>query len=105
MFISFTNIKLLKLVPDLIDMPDITIRPVIHVLYFSMLHYGACMPQHYALQDEARELDWPTLIYVRALNVLPAWQLEATGTKMDFAAAILLVGVLGLPYVLQSSYH
>lgn len=105
MFLSFTNVKLLKLVPDLIDMPDVTIRPVIHVLFYSMLHYGACMPKHYALQDETRELDWPTLVFVRALKILPAWQLEATGTETDFAATILLVGVLGWSSVPSSVHH
>ena len=63
------------------------------------------MPKHYALQDETRELDWPTLVFVRALKISPAWQLETTGTETDFAATILLVGVLGWSSVPSSVHH
>ncbi|KAM0280087.1 hypothetical protein ACHAQH_004283 [Verticillium albo-atrum] len=94
MFLRFTDTKLIKLVPDIIDMPDVTLRPVIHVLYSSLLHYGASMPVHYALQNKSREVDHPTLVYVEALRALPAWQREATGTKTDFAAAVLMGGIL-----------
>ncbi|KAF7671046.1 hypothetical protein GT037_010827 [Alternaria burnsii] len=90
MFFGFTNTDLIKLCPDLIDMPDVTIQHVNHILYFSILHFGACMPNHYAFQDESRELDWPTLVYVGALRAIPAWQREATGTRTDSAAGMLL---------------
>lgn len=93
MFLSFTNVDLIKLVPDLIDMPDVTLRPVILVLYFTILHHAVCMPDLHSFQDRERELDYPTLLYTGALRSMPAWQREATGTKMDFAAAILMVSL------------
>lgn len=61
------------------------------------------MPKHYALQDETREFDWPTLVFVRALKILPAWQLQATDTETDFAAAILLVPTVVLCSFICSS--
>ncbi|UPL03149.1 hypothetical protein LCI18_014083 [Fusarium solani-melongenae] len=90
MFLGFMDVKLIKLVPDLINMPDVTLKPAIHVLYHCILHYAACMPEHYGFQDENAEIDYPTLAYVGALRALPMWQREATGTKTDFAAAILM---------------
>lgn len=63
--------ELIKLVPDLINMPDVTLKPVIHVLYHSILHYGSCMPKHYAFQDEDAGVDYPTLAYIGALRALP----------------------------------
>lgn len=52
-------------------MPDVTLKPVIHVLYHSILHYGSCMPKHYAFQDEDAGVDYPTLAYIGALRALP----------------------------------
>jgi len=71
MSLGFVDVRLIKLVPDLINMPDVTLKPVIHVLYHSILHYGSCMPKHYAFQDEDAEVDYPTLAYIGALRALP----------------------------------
>ena len=85
------DMKLMRMVPDLISMPDVTLEPVIHVLYHSILHYGASFPSHYTMQQGSDRTDYPTAAYIGALRSLSAWQKEATGTKTDFAAAILMV--------------
>jgi len=38
-FPSFINVKLMHLIPDIINMPEITFKPAVLVLYYSIVYY------------------------------------------------------------------
>lgn len=89
MFLGFVDTKLISLVPDLIGMPEVTLKPVIYVVYYAILYHGSAMPAHRKYQSG--EEDYPTLAYTGCLRALSGWQREATGSRTDFVAAILMV--------------
>ncbi|WAO92158.1 Hypothetical protein NCS54_00965300 [Fusarium falciforme] len=86
-FPDFINTKLMYLMPDIVDMPEISVDPASLVLYYSVLYHGSLM-----ISDETRRQEG-TLeqkIYICCLRAIPAWEGQAVKTKTDLIAAILL---------------
>ncbi|RKK78738.1 hypothetical protein BFJ71_g16417 [Fusarium oxysporum] len=87
-FPSFINIKLMHLIPDIIDMPEVTLEPAVLVLYYSIVYHGSVLiaddlgPQYSNLTQR---------VYGCCLRVLPAWRERSLGTKTDLISAILLM--------------
>lgn len=87
-FPGFINTKLMYLMPDIVDMPEISVDPASLVLYYCVLYHGSLM-----ISDETRRQEG-TLeqkIYICCLRAIPAWEGQAVKTKTDLIAAILLV--------------
>ena len=78
----------MNLMPDIVDMPEVSVDPASLVLYYSVLYHGSLM-----ISDETRRQEG-TLeqkIYICCLRAIPAWEGQAGKTKTDLIAAILLV--------------
>ncbi|KAI8711049.1 Zn(2)-C6 fungal-type domain-containing protein [Fusarium sp. LHS14.1] len=87
-FQDFINIKLMKLMPDIINMPEITIESATRILYYCMLYHGSLMLPPETISQGG---DLTEALYVYCLRALPAWQKQASGTKTDLIASILLM--------------
>lgn len=69
-------------------MPEITIEPATRVLYYSMLYHGSLMLPTETIPQGG---DLTQALYVYCRRALPAWQKQASATKTDLIASILLV--------------
>ncbi|KAK7428390.1 hypothetical protein QQZ08_005009 [Neonectria magnoliae] len=87
-FPSFINVKLMHLIPDIIDIPEVTLEPAVVVLYYSIVYHGSMViaddlgPQGSGLTQR---------VYGCCLRALPAWRDRSSGTKTDLISAILLM--------------
>ncbi|KAH7142219.1 hypothetical protein EDB81DRAFT_691713 [Dactylonectria macrodidyma] len=87
-FPDFINIKLMYLIPDIIDLQEISIDPAALILYYSILYHGSLfIPSEMTPPDE----NLIQTMYVRCLRALPPWQKKASGTKTDLITSILLM--------------
>lgn len=76
------------LIPDIINLPEISIEPTTRILYFSILYHGSLM----ILPETTPQVENLTQdMYVHCLRAIPAWRKHASGTKTDLITAILLV--------------
>ncbi|KAF5007864.1 hypothetical protein FDECE_5779 [Fusarium decemcellulare] len=87
-FQDFINMKLMYHVPEIIYMPEVSIDPSSIALYYTMLYHG-CLVSSPELSDKDESLT--QRIFLRCLRVMRKWQQQATGTKTDLVAAILLM--------------
>lgn len=92
-FPGFINIKLMHLIPDIIDMPEISIDPAVLVVYYSILYHGSLTT---AAEMTQRENNFTHRMYLCCLRTVPTWQRQIAGTKTDLIAAILIVCYLGI---------
>ncbi|ENH66705.1 hypothetical protein FOC1_g10000333 [Fusarium oxysporum f. sp. cubense race 1] len=87
-FPDFINMELMYRIPDIINLPEITVDPAALILFHCILYHGSLtLPASIAPQD------WKTTrtMYVHCLRTLPAWQMQVLGTKTDLITAILLM--------------
>lgn len=87
-FQDFINLKLMYLLPDIINFREISIQPSTRILYFSILYHGSLM-----ISPETRPYveNLTQLMYVQCLRAMPAWRKHVSGTKTDLITAILLM--------------
>ncbi|RKK16693.1 hypothetical protein BFJ66_g15202 [Fusarium oxysporum f. sp. cepae] len=86
-FPDFINMELMYRIPDIINLPEITVDPAALILFHCILYHGSLtLPASIAPQD------WKTTrtMYVHCLRTLPAWRMQVLGTKTDLITAILL---------------
>lgn len=78
----------MRLIPELIDLPEVVIEPAAITLYYSILYHGSLL-----LKNDVGRLDGqlPKRIYGLCLRALPTWLEHASGTKTDLVIAILIV--------------
>ncbi|KAF9877446.1 hypothetical protein CkaCkLH20_05146 [Colletotrichum karsti] len=88
MFVSLVNLKLIKLMPDLIDLPHVHLDPAILVVYYGILYHGCGLSASF--EGDSEGLHYARMLYLCCLRSLPLWQREATGTTTDFIAAIFM---------------
>ncbi|KAG5746429.1 hypothetical protein H9Q70_010876 [Fusarium xylarioides] len=80
--------ELMYRIPDIINMPDITVDPASLILFHCILYHGSLtLPAPIAPQDGKTT----RTMYVHCLRTLPAWQNRVVGTKTDLITAILLM--------------
>ncbi|RKK94279.1 hypothetical protein BFJ68_g15229 [Fusarium oxysporum] len=87
-FPDFINMELMYRIPDIINLPEITVDPAALILFHCILYHGSLtLPASIAPQD------WKTTrtMYVHCLRNLPAWRMRVLGTKTDLITAILLM--------------
>ncbi|EWZ40895.1 hypothetical protein FOZG_09515 [Fusarium oxysporum Fo47] len=80
--------ELMYRIPDIINLPEITVDPAALILFHCILYHGSLtLPASIAPQD------WKTTrtMYVHCLRTLPAWRMQVLGTKTDLITAILLM--------------
>ncbi|RKK76437.1 hypothetical protein BFJ71_g16938 [Fusarium oxysporum] len=87
-FPSFINVKLMHLIPDIIDMPEVTLEPAVLVLYYSIVYHGSMV-----IADDlgSQDSNLTQRVYGCCLRALPAWRERSSGTKTDLISAILLM--------------
>lgn len=90
-FLEFIDPKLFRSIPDIIDYPQIHIDAATLVVYYSILYIGLFVADT-PRRPEDGGLSYTQQLYVCCLRSLPAWQREATGTRMDFLAGLFMVG-------------
>lgn len=90
MFVSLINLKLIKLIPDLLDLPHVHLDPAILVVYYGILYHGCALGATFE-GNAGSGLQYVRMLYLCCLRSLPLWQREATGTTTDFIAAIFMV--------------
>lgn len=81
-FVSFLNIDLLSVLPDIMNSPFVNIEPVVGVMYYNALYYGL-----HKIHGPGSPL--PLAAYYKLLEAVPAWLRTATGTDLDSATAAL----------------
>ncbi|KAK1854556.1 fungal specific transcription factor [Colletotrichum chrysophilum] len=89
MFVSLINLKLIKLIPDLLDLPHVHLDPAILVVYYGILYHGCALGATFE-GNAGSGLQYVRMLYLCCLRSLPLWQREATGTTTDFIAAIFM---------------
>ncbi|KZL67501.1 fungal specific transcription factor [Colletotrichum incanum] len=88
MFLSLVNLKLIEMIPDLLEMPHVHLDPAILVVYYGVLYHGSVLGSTSMETDEG--LKYIQMLYVCCLRSLPLWQREATGTTTDLIAALFM---------------
>lgn len=88
-FLEFIDPKIFRLIPDIIDYPQIRIDAAMLVVYYCILYIGLYMADTPRRPETG--LSYTQQLYVCCLRSLPGWQREATGTRMDFLAGIFIV--------------
>nr|XP_036577229.1 fungal specific transcription factor [Colletotrichum truncatum]KAF6784141.1 fungal specific transcription factor [Colletotrichum truncatum] len=88
MFVSLINLKLIKLIPDLLELPHVHLDPAILVVYFGVLYHGCALGATF--EGSADGIQYVRMLYLCCLRSLPLWQREATGTTTDFIAAVFM---------------
>ncbi|KAJ4072609.1 hypothetical protein NW761_014748 [Fusarium oxysporum] len=87
-FPDFINMELMYRIPDIINLPEITVDPATLILFHCILYHGSLtLPASIAPQD------WKATrtMYIHCLRTLPAWRMRVLGTKTDLITAILLM--------------
>ncbi|TKW49366.1 hypothetical protein CTA1_12961 [Colletotrichum tanaceti] len=93
MFLSLVNPKLIEMIPDLLEMPQVHLEPAILVVYYGILYHGCALRlTSEEAADEAGDegQKYCQMLYVCCLRSLPLWQREATGTTTDLIAALFM---------------
>ncbi|KAH6896014.1 hypothetical protein B0T10DRAFT_479304 [Thelonectria olida] len=89
-FLSLADSKLIKIIPDIIDMPHVHLDAAILVVYYGILYHGCSLPTDMSMANVIPLSKHARKIYLCCLRALPNWQREATGTTTDFMAAIFM---------------
>ncbi|CAH0057220.1 unnamed protein product [Clonostachys solani] len=93
LFLSLIDRKLIEMVPDLLEHPQIHLDAGILVIYYATLWQGGAIT---ATLDRTTDLgSIARLAYLGCLRALPLWQREATGTYTDLLAAIAMSRMAG----------
>ncbi|KAM0571659.1 hypothetical protein ACHAO2_008013, partial [Verticillium nonalfalfae] len=80
------NIKLMYLMPHMINMPEVNIDPAALSLYHGMLYHGSLsVTTRATLQIE----NVTRVTYFHFVRAMAAWQKKFTGTRTDLVVAIL----------------
>jgi hypothetical protein len=98
-FLSLADSKLIKIIPDIIDMPHVHLDAAILVVYYGILYHGCSLPTDMSIANVIPLSKHARKIYLCCLRALPNWQREATGTTTDFMAAIFMVCSPGSLYL------
>ncbi|KAH6995398.1 hypothetical protein EDB80DRAFT_755440 [Ilyonectria destructans] len=102
-FPSFINIKRIYLIPEIINMPEISLEPAVVVLYYSILYYGSMVIEDERDPQGGNLSQW---IYGCCLRALPAWRerVLVLGTKTNLSTPILLMRASFQKYDLDFSW-
>ncbi|VUC33000.1 unnamed protein product [Clonostachys rosea] len=93
LFLSLIDRKLIEMVPDLLEHPQIHLDAGILVIYYATLWQGGAIT---AMMDKNKDLGSQARpAYLGCLRALPLWQREATGTYTDLLAAIAISRLAG----------
>lgn len=84
MYSHFLNFSVVRVVPEIRDLPHIHTDPVIMVIYYGLLFNGC--PEGVAPSTETMRN-----LYLCALRFVPVWQQQAFGSEADIVAALLMV--------------
>ncbi|KAH6697542.1 hypothetical protein F5X68DRAFT_272438 [Plectosphaerella plurivora] len=88
LFPSFLDRKLIDMLPDLMDGPNVKIDASIVLIYYCLLWQGSFFrgPGTFSNADIA----YTRQLFICCLRTIPVWYAEATGTIADFVAAIFM---------------
>ncbi|KAH7142727.1 hypothetical protein B0J13DRAFT_555987 [Dactylonectria estremocensis] len=100
-FPSFINMKLMHLIPEIVNMPEVSIEPVVLVLYYGILYHGSMLIE---TDGDPPGGNLTQQIYGCCLRALPPWRERALGTKTDLITAILLMRASFQQYDLDFSW-
>ncbi|KAK7425747.1 hypothetical protein QQZ08_007722 [Neonectria magnoliae] len=87
-FLSLVDSKLIMLIPDIIDFPQVHLDAALLIVYYGVLYHGCSLPT--TLTNSVDHTNYARQIYICCLRSLPSWQREATGTTTDFIAAMFM---------------
>ncbi|KAK7421174.1 hypothetical protein QQX98_002303 [Neonectria punicea] len=87
-FLSLVDSKLIMLIPDIIDFPQVHLDAALLIVYYGVLYHGCNLPA--TLTNNVDHTKYARQIYICCLRSLPSWQREATGTTTDFIAALFM---------------
>ncbi|KAH7159481.1 hypothetical protein B0J13DRAFT_642820 [Dactylonectria estremocensis] len=87
-FPDFINTKLMYLIPDIIDLQEISVDPTALILYYSILYHGSLFISPEMTPQGENLIQ---TMYVQCLRAIPPWQKQASGTKTDLVTSILLM--------------
>ncbi|KAJ3526587.1 hypothetical protein NM208_g11118 [Fusarium decemcellulare] len=85
-FPSLVDPKLLRLLPEIIDYPQLHVDSVTMLTYYCVLHQGASMGRG----EAHMEGNWLRKLYTCCIRALARWQHETKGSPEDFYAANLM---------------
>ncbi|KAI2896353.1 hypothetical protein CBS63078_5644 [Aspergillus niger] len=92
MFLTFINRNVLELMPDIVGLPYVHVDAAIIVVYYCVLYHGCSLPVK--KPDDATTyfpgIRYSRRLYLCSLRSLPGWQREATGSMIDFIAALFM---------------
>ena len=100
MFVDVLPRELIEAMPDIIGLPYVHLDAAVHVIYYCILYQGVWLPASNLPHRDAHR--YMRKLYICCLRSLPAWQREATGSLPDFMAAIFMVSLPHLMYLVKS---
>jgi hypothetical protein len=89
MFFNLVDRKLIEVLPDIVDLPQVHVDAAVLFIYYGILYLGCEL--HGVDSGVYAGRDYSRLLYLGCLRALPGWQREATGSTTDFAAALFMV--------------
>jgi hypothetical protein len=87
MWPDLINEPLMRIIPDLADLPHVHVDQSAIIVYYNVLIDGALIRSTLSYGD----LIWARRIYHHCRVLVSAWDPGAACTAMDFVAAILMV--------------
>ncbi|KAH7129770.1 hypothetical protein B0J13DRAFT_132235 [Dactylonectria estremocensis] len=91
MFLSVVDRRVIEVLPDILRLPYIHIEPPILVIYHCILYHGCVLTV--SNKSSLVGVAYARACYINCLRSIPVWQNSATGTMMDFIAALSMAGV------------
>lgn len=89
LFPEFLSVKLIKLMPDIINLPGVHIDASAFVVYYCILYHGCFLCRHSAPIGETSGT--MSKLYHQCLQAVSEWETRSTGTQADFIAAFFMV--------------
>lgn len=89
LFSNIVDKRVLELIPSIIGLPHIHIDPVMLVIYYSIIYHGCTLIA--SNNSSSDRMEYFNASYLGCLRALPGWQREASGSLMDFVAALFVV--------------
>lgn len=84
---SLINPEVLRVLPNILNLPHIHVDPVMVLIYYCVLYKGLAMNREKSISEK----DLLHKIYICSIRSIPAWQRQANGSVADFCAASFMV--------------
>ncbi|KAJ4207637.1 hypothetical protein NW759_013867 [Fusarium solani] len=103
LFPALLNVQLIRLMPDIIGLPNVHLDAAIIVVYYCILYHGCFLRRQFtSVSDNAKTM---SKLYHRCLDAASAWEPQATGTTTDFIAAFFMVRVAAERFDIELSWN